>query len=68
MYHVCLKVGYGTVVLSGCGVEGHNGVWCPIRWKGVASIFGSWAFLLADLYALSLPAMFVCAQTFHIVT
>jgi hypothetical protein len=41
------------------GIEGQNGIWCPIRWKGVTSIFGSSAFFLASYMPLSLHAILV---------
>ena len=50
--------------MDGGGIEGQYGVWCPIRWKGVNSIFGSWAHYLASLSTLSLHAMFVYALIF----
>lgn len=51
------------------GIEGQYDVWCPIMWKGVTSIFGSWAPYLASLSTSSLHAMlFVHALTFWIAT
>ena len=54
--------------MDGGGIEGQYGVWCPIRWKGVNSIFGSWAHYLVSLSTLSLHAVFVYALIFWIVT
>lgn len=45
-------------------MEGHNGLLCPIWWKGVSMIHGFGTPCLVSLSTSSLPQMFVCAFTF----
>ena len=52
----CVEVG---------GTDGQNGVWCPIRWKGVSMMCNLSMPCLANVFASSFPEMFVWALTLH---